>query len=689
MPEQPTDATPEEVEAPGTRPSEPRRPGARRRAAAAWTALVLALGLVAAVYGVTSARATASLGPHVAVYEVTTRGEVAVDLGPLGALVVDSPLPLALGVDVEVAEIPAALTEIADGTTTVDLLGEDLARYLQLFSAPQATVDVVTRALVLDAVERWLVTWALLVGAAVLGRAALGRRRRAELAALGRRHRVPLALLLVAALVGAVVVAGLRPQSPRDAVGRGATPVLEGTPLEGARVTGRLAEVVDLVAGFVTDQVAENEAFYAEVTEDLERAWAQAPESDDAVRSLAAARLAPEDASVGRATAAPAGAGQAAAPDGSLPAGGAAGAGGEEVGNGADDGADDGAADGAGSADGETVTAADLQQVLEDDVVTALVVSDLHCNVGMADPLRRLVELSGTDVVLNAGDTTMNGTSVEQPCVRAVASAFSDVPVVVADGNHDSPETSAQEEAAGWVVLRGDVVEVAGLRVLGAPDPRATRLLQGTEDQAQRPTADELAEQLAETACDEDPDLLLVHDASIGVPALERGCAPALLAGHYHVRTDPEQVGQGVRYISSSTAGAVLDQLTVGPLNGTAEATLLRVDRETGDVLSWRLVSVTTGADVTVGPWQPWPQVAGDGPQGADAPPSLLPLDAGDGADDGDAGRGGDPGDDPGAPGQPALDEQGRPLDDAGAQGDGAGEAGAGAAADPGTATDG
>ena len=596
---------------------------------AAWSVLVVALGLVSAVYGVTSASAEASLGPHVAHYSVTTDAEVAVDLGPLGALVIDSPLPLHLGVDVLVEEIPRGVTDIGTPTSTVDLLGGDLDRYVQLFTAPQATVDVVERALVLDAVRGGLLAWGLLLLAAVLVRVALGPRRREELSVLGHRHRVVLAAVLALSLVAAAVAAGLRPQPQRDAASREASPVFDGTPLEGARITGRLAGIVDLVGGYVTEQVQENADFYDRVTVDLERAWAQRSTDDPALLASAPPATPPAGSSdgptgtsVGAPTTAPAEPSALASPADAAP-------------------------------DGDAASTSPTSAVpTRGDLVTALVVSDLHCNVGMAEPIGRLAELADVDLVLNAGDTTMNGTAVEQTCVAAFAGALGDLPVVVADGNHDSPETSAQEEAAGWTVLEGDVVGVAGLRFLGAPDPRSTKLLQGTSS-AGGATAEEAADQLVDDACAaEDVDLLLVHDPSIGAAALEAGCAPALVSGHYHVRTDPTQVGEGIRYISSSTAGATHDQLTVGPLHGTAEMTLLRFDAATGDVVSWRLVSAATDAEVEVGPWRAWPPVSSTSTPVEDAPVALLPQ--GEASDGPEA--------PPDAPGQPALDEGGEAV---------------------------
>src|SRR5665647_2026842 len=78
--------------------------------------------------------------------------------------------------------------------------------------------------------------------------------------------------------------------------------------------------------------------------------------------------------------------------------------------------------------------------------VVMLLVSDLHCNIGMAEVIGAVAELSGAQVVLNAGDTTLNGTAVESYCVTAFADALPDgATMLVVTGNHDSPETAAQE----------------------------------------------------------------------------------------------------------------------------------------------------------------------------------------------------------------------------------------------------
>ncbi len=104
-------------------------------------------------------------------------------------------------------------------------------------------------------------------------------------------------------------------------------------------------------------------------------------------------------------------------------------------------------------------------------------------------------------------------------------------------------------------------------------------------------------------------DLVLFHNPRVAPTLLADGCVPAQVSGHMHTRTDPEQVEQGIRYISSSTAGAQENEPRIGPLKGTAEMTLLRWDPQTRSILDWQLVEIGTDGVATVHDREPWPEV--------------------------------------------------------------------------------
>ncbi len=573
-----------------------------------WTLASVAVLLVCVGFGISTATAHLSLGPHEAVYHVTNDGLVVADLGPLGTLEIDSPLPLGLGVDVIVKEIPADLSAVDQATTLAALTG-DLQSYLQFFSSPQEAVGSVARALIADAVRRTVLALGLVVLLGAGLRLLLGPARRRELS----RELAPWTRDITAgvAVVALVVVAASASSAEGPERGRPASPVFEGTALEGARITGRLAGVIDTYGGQLVNLYEDNQRFYEAARVDLVSAW-KAWEIREAVRQSGEA--------VGRALVDPV-TPHPVTPDPGTP---------EPV------TPEPGASpspelspppvETPGGDPSPTVPGTpDAEQL-----VTLLVVSDLHCNTGMTPVIRELAARAEVDVVLNAGDTTMNGTAVERVCVDSFASVVpSGARMVVADGNHDSQITSASEAAHGQVILDGGVVEVAGVRILGDRDALETRIGAGT-DVAREVTPLDQAEALAETACADEQgvDLLLVHTPSVGTPALESGCVPFQVSGHTHRRTGPEQVGLGIRYVSASTAGAASGQPTVGPLRGPAEMTLLRFDPESRRFVDWQLVEVAPSGGATVYDRRPVPGVT---------PPEEVPpedLEAGTGTQD-------------------------------------------------------
>lgn len=201
--------------------------------------------LVAAFFGVSTAEAEAPLGPHRAIWSVRLDGEVAVDLGPLGAAMMDSPAA-PLGVHIAVREIPGdAQTDILSG------LADDAGAYAQLASHPRAAVAGAVDALLADALGRA----AILAGFALVGLALL--RMSGAPIVLSRRRIVAAALITTGWLV-ITVAPGARVTLPA-----GRTPeVLAGTDFAGIEVTGKLGDLLDVVGPRAVELYEQNEAFY-------------------------------------------------------------------------------------------------------------------------------------------------------------------------------------------------------------------------------------------------------------------------------------------------------------------------------------------------------------------------------------------------------------------------------------------
>src|SRR5665648_218724 len=258
----------------------------RLRTLGRWIAVGLAVLLPSIAWGVATASAHGNLGPHTALYQITLDHEVTVDLGPLGTLVIDSPVPV-LGARVVVREIPREITSV-EASTTLDALSRDLEEYVQLFNGPEATLQLAARALIVDAVRRSAVAVVVLTALLLLLRAALGDQRRTELRMAARPHRV--------ALVAAGTITASEPLRPDPSADVAASSVFDGTPLEGARITGRLAGVIDTYGGYAVQAYRDNQAFYAAATDAVRVAWQASADRDE---RLAVVRQASPAASPG------------------------------------------------------------------------------------------------------------------------------------------------------------------------------------------------------------------------------------------------------------------------------------------------------------------------------------------------------------------------------------------------------
>lgn len=537
-----------------------RRAGHRRliRASLTW----LMTGILALCWGVFAASYTGAVGPHTAHYSTTLNSEVRFDMGPLGSLILDSPLPLGLGVDVRVGQIPDELT--VEGQTfdagadqAVAALTADLESYTQFFLNPGEAIQSATDGLVSDALSRTILMWSLLLTTVLLGRLAAHGILRSAVASAFRQPGVP---FVAGSLAVVLVLIPVWPATKGSSgLGRTST-VFEGTALEEARITGRLGALLDHYGQVVIEEIEENEHFYAEVS----RNFTDVLDEDDEV-------LAPSK------------------PPLPMP-----------------------------SVDGETRQVAPPDQTTTDefeesDTVTLVVVSDLHCNVGMGKVAGEIAHQVQADLILNLGDNVMGGTAVEGVCIDSFAESFGDIPVVAANGNHDSATTTAQQYEHGWHVLDGEAIEIEGIRFLGDEDPTLTTLGEPTRLVADE-TIQERGQRLADTAChlqDEGKpvDILALHNPQGTEEALDSGCVDYAFSGHFHRQIGPWQKGLGVQYIHTSTAGAVLGKPTIGPLNGVGGVSAITWDTHTKEPTAIRFMRALPDNSVEVTSWYGWPEI--------------------------------------------------------------------------------
>jgi hypothetical protein len=199
------------------------------------------------------------------------------------------------------------------------------------------------------------------------------------------------------------------------------------------------------------------------------------------------------------------------------------------------------------------------------------------------DPVARAVaDAAGATAVLNAGDDTSTGQPWEAFSLDSVDEAFRDLDRWGVAGNHDDGGFVRDRLAGlGWTMLDGEVVDgPGGSTLLGVDDPRASGL--GTwRDEGELSFA-EVADRLADVACEADEPVgtLLVHDANLGDPALERGCVDLVLGGHTHVTDGPTAVvGEGGRngwtFTTGTTGGAAYAIAVGSKLRRAADVSLV------------------------------------------------------------------------------------------------------------------
>jgi hypothetical protein len=210
-----------------------------------------------------------------------------------------------------------------------------------------------------------------------------------------------------------------------------------------------------------------------------------------------------------------------------------------------------------------SVIAPELRQPAGGETSVVLV-SDRHDNVGIDKVVRAVADAAGATGIFDAGDDTSTGSSWEAFSLDSLDAAFDDVEDRWAvAGNHDNGTfVSRYLDDHGWRVLDGQVVEgPGGSKLLGTADPRASGLGNWRDEKGLSFT--EVAERLADAACDSSHRIstLLVHDANLGKPALDRGCVDLVVGGHLHLQVGPTQVtgsnGKlGWSYTNGTTGGA-------------------------------------------------------------------------------------------------------------------------------------
>ena len=570
--------------------------------------LLLLTGAVSLLVGLSTATASSPVGPHEAEWSTTLDSRLTLDLGPLGTISHASPAG-PFGVDVVIGEIPG---EFSSSQVDTDSLGQALSAdgssYLTLISRPELTIQAGLHSLIADGLRRAGLIESVILCLVAAGRLATGGRLRDTIRdGLSGTWASPLIGVTAVVTVIGLLVPALR----SDTVPGTRLDVLAHTPLAQARLSGRVADVVQAYGDQIVGRLESNRAFYAQVDANLAAAW-QASQEVGGVVDVTAASGAVDTAAVREqadAVAARTGAATASPSPSPGASPGATTSPGAPTGPGASSSAAPGASPGATPQESATpALPTGAQAVAEYGRTTAVLTTDLHCNLDMIALAGRLDALSGARLHLDDGDLTMTGSSPEQVCVDALTDAIpSGVARVATIGNHDSEATANQLRARGWTVTNGTVQSAAGLRILGDVDadrsPAGGTYQRGSENSAQ------IGARLARTSCKAgaDVDVVLIHQPYTFGPLVSEGCAPLLLAGHLHQEKGMSVSRGGNTTVTQLISGAGKGGTSIGPVTQDAYLHVLSFD-ENGALRGWRAVVVHPDASVTVGAWNGVPE---------------------------------------------------------------------------------
>lgn len=185
--------------------------------------------------------------------------------------------------------------------------------------------------------------------------------------------------------------------------------------------------------------------------------------------------------------------------------------------------------------------------------IKVLLVSDLHTNPVGVEFMKNTADRFQVDFIINAGDLTDLGTATEFEVIRELQNI--NLPQLFVAGNHESPEIiNIIKRIDHITILDGKMLTISGIKVIGFADPLAndTAVQYENETEGQRILADEAVRIQSELKEQERPDILVVHNTSLGSKLMS--LSNVIVSGHNHQLQIQQQPGSVL--INPGTTGA-------------------------------------------------------------------------------------------------------------------------------------
>ncbi|MDR0885971.1 MAG: metallophosphoesterase family protein [Clostridiales Family XIII bacterium] len=221
-------------------------------------------------------------------------------------------------------------------------------------------------------------------------------------------------------------------------------------------------------------------------------------------------------------------------------------------------------------------------------------ITDIHDNIYMYPVVAQIVKSLGASTVLDTGDVTKTGSSLEGVFVSSYVSQLKEAgaeEIYYIRGNHDSKTTDSQMKNAGAIVLNGIQTMANGLTIAGYPDPLHTNLYDSihTDNRTKllADRSDKIVDELTEYLDKNEKrvNLLLVHPKKMGNAAQKAGLFDIELSGHTHKPEPVITTGESISIEGNNTNGEVqtgqneMFGTAVGPIRRDVIIDILMYDR--------------------------------------------------------------------------------------------------------------
>lgn len=244
------------------------------------------------------------------------------------------------------------------------------------------------------------------------------------------------------------------------------------------------------------------------------------------------------------------------------------------------------------------------------DEVVLVLAEDFEDVNGMARQVGLAADVVDASFLAITGDLTFAGLPLETYIIDTVDYYSESRPVYFTPGLHDTPAVLSAAQARDWHVAEGEVADVDGITLLPLADPRISTVGSfGAGSVLRDPEVDidQMVDDAIDVACDERPDLIVLHDHELGRRIAEAGCHEvAVLDGRSFQFVGPQEVttsdgSAAIQFTGGSSGGHTDTRANPGMIRSPARFAVLTIHPETREA-TYALVTVSPDASVSVTP---------------------------------------------------------------------------------------